>query len=390
MLASANDHKTFVFYLVPEFTLLAFSSAIEVLRLANQVVGHQRYRWRLVSAEGHPVTASNGVCLSVDRSLAEERARQHDRPSMALVCSGRRVEDRTDRSLEAWLRDCHRQRISLGALCTGAYILAKSGLLENRRCAIHWENSPAFAEQFDRSVLTCGIFEVDDGIHTCAGGAASFDMMVHLVGRELGPRVAAEICNQALVSRLRDSTERQRLPFAFPQGVNNPIIKAAVNLMADNLSEPITLAELGLRLRLSRRQIERVFQNELHCSPARYYLKLRLERAKLLLTQTSMAVVDVAVACGFVSASHFSRCYRVLEGRTPQAERKSWMPRSAHWGDGGSIVATKAIPGQSAAGSLIESCRAGRDASASAGGICLSRRRHSPPCRWQTRRANRS
>lgn len=314
---------------------------MEALRLANQVVGYEHYRWRLVSTDGNAVTASNGVRVSVDRSLAEERARQNDqsKADMALVCSGRRVEDYADRSLEAWLRECRRRRIALGALCTGAYLLARSGILENRRCTIHWENSPAFAEQFDRSALTSGIFEIDDGIHTCAGGAASFDMMLHLVGRELGPRVAAEICSQALVSRLRDSTERQRLPFACPHGVNNPIIKAAVNLMEDNLSEPITLAELGLRLRLSRRQIERVFQNELHYSPARYYLKLRLERAKLLLTQTSMAVVDVAVACGFVSASHFSKCYRTLEGRTPQADRKLWVPRSSQWDDGGSIAA---------------------------------------------------
>ena len=341
MLASANDRKTFVFYLVPEFTLLAFSSAIEALRLANQAVGYEHYSWRLLSADGGPVAASNGVLVSVDRSLAEEQARQQNlyKTDMALVCSGCRVERYADRSLEAWLRECRRGRIAVGALCTGAYILAKSGLLENRRCAIHWENSPAFSEQFNGSALTSGIFEVDDGIHTCAGGAASFDMMVHLVGRELGSRVAAEICSQALVSRLRDSTERQRLPFAFPQGVNNPIIKAAINLMEDNLSEPITLTELGHQLRLSRRQIERVFQNQLRCSPARYYLKLRLERAKLLLTQTSMTVVEVAVACGFVSSSHFSKCYRELEGRTPQADRKSWTPRLMHWSDCGSMAA---------------------------------------------------
>jgi len=338
---SANDRKTFVFYLVPEFTLLAFSSAIEALRLTNQVVGYEHYSWRLVSADGNPVAASNGVRVSVDRSLGEERARQQglSKSDMVLVCSGRHVERYADRSLEAWLRECRRRRISLGALCTGAHLLARSGILENRRCTIHWENAPAFAEQFDGSDVTSGIFEVDDDIYTCAGGVASFDMMLHLVGHDFGPRVAAEICSQALVSRLRDSTERQRLPFAFPQGVNNPIIKAAVNLMEDNLSEPITLAELGLRLRLSRRQIERVFQNELHCSPARYYLKLRLERAKLLLTQTSMAVLEVAVACGFVSASHFSKCYRLIEGRTPQADRKSWTPRSAHWGNGGPMAA---------------------------------------------------
>lgn len=341
------DDKTFVFYLVPEFTLLAFSSAIEALRLANQVAGYQHYRWRLVSADGRPVIASNGICISVDSSLAEERARRYDlpKPVMALVCSGRRVEEYANKSMEAWLRECRRRKISVGALCTGAYLLARSGMLQERRCTIRWENSPAFAERFNGSALTSGIFEVDDGIYTCAGGAASFDMMLHLIGEELGSRIAAEICSQALITRLRDKTERQRLPFASPHGVNNPIIKAAVNLMEDNLSAPISLAELGLRLHLSRRQIERLFQNELHCSPARYYLKLRLERAKLLLTQTSMAIVEVAVACGFVSASHFSKCYRLLEGRTPQAERKSWTPQSALWSESDSMALTSAWRG---------------------------------------------
>ena len=351
MLAPGQDHRTFVFYLVPEFTLLAFSSAIEALRLANQVIGHEQYRWRLVSADGHPVMASNGICISAGRSLPEERARQYElpKPFMALVCSGRRVAEHADRSTEAWLRECRRRGIAVGALCTGTYLLARSGIIGERRCTIHWENSPAFAEQFNGSSLTSGLFEVDDGIYTCAGGAASFDMMLHLIGQEHGPRIVAEICSQALISRLRDKSERQRLPFASAQGVSNPIIKAAVHLMEDNLSDPIPLAELSRRLRLSRRQIERLFQNELQFSPARYYLKLRLERARLLLTQTSMAVVEIAVACGFVSASHFTKCYRLIDGRTPQSERKSLPPPPAHRSGGElTVPSTLSKPAQTA------------------------------------------
>lgn len=331
MLASEQDRKTFVFYLVPEFTLLAFSSAIEVLRLANQVAGREYYRWRLVSADGHPVVASNGTRISVDHSLDKERAGHHDlpKPFMALICSGHRVEDYVDKSMGAWLRECRRMKISVGALCTGTYLLARSGILEHRRCTIHWEHSPAFAERFNSNTTTSGIFEIDDGIYTCAGGAASFDMMLHIIGHEVGPRTAAAICSQALIMRQRDKSERQRLAFAAAQGVNSRVIRAAVDLMEDNLANPVPLAKLGSRLGLSRRQVERLFRNELQCSPARYYLQLRLERAKLLLTQTTMPVVEIAVACGFVSASHFSKCYRTREGKAPQAERRSWGQRAA-------------------------------------------------------------
>ncbi|KUM24388.1 AraC family transcriptional regulator [Mesorhizobium loti] len=325
MLTPSQEQKTFVFYLVPEFTLLAFSSAIEVLRLANQVTGHEHYRWRLISADGQPVIASNGVYVSVDSSLATERILLFglQKPFMSLVCSGRRVQDYTNRSMDAWLRECRRMRIHVAGLCTGTYLLARAGILQDRRCTIHWENSPAFAEQFNRSALTAGIFEFDDGIYTSAG-TGSFDMMLHIVRQAFGSKTAAEICSQALIMRMRDKSERQRLAFASSQGVNNAIIQAAVHLMEDNMSSPISLTEVGFRLHLSRRQIERLFRNQLSCSPARYYLKLRIERAKLLLTQTAMPVVDVAVACGFVSASHFSKCYRQIEGNSPQADRKLW------------------------------------------------------------------
>lgn len=324
-MTSPDRETTIAFYLVPEFTMLAFTSAIEPLRLTNQVVGFGAYKWRLISLDGGNVRASCGVSVSADHSLTEERALNFTerRSRMVIVCGGKNIEKHYSRPLGGWLRECRQSGGSVGALCTGAHILAEAGLLQDRRCTIHWEKYPVFAERFATISPSSGIYEVDNGIYTCAGGAASFDMMLHLIEQRFGPAVTTAICHQALIGRVRDKAERQRLPFASSREVVNPALRAAVIQMEENLAEPIPLTALAARLHLSRRQVERLFHRELGCSPARYYLGLRLERAKLLLSQTAMPIIDIAIACGFVSASHFSKCYRAQEGISPQESRKA-------------------------------------------------------------------
>lgn len=317
------EQRLFAFYLVPEFTMLAFSSAVEALRLANAVVGYEAYSWRVVSSDGAKVRASCGLALEADNSVAVERQHLTSRlrPSVSVICGGKHVERHIDRAADAWLRECRNRGVAVAGLCTGAHVLAKAGLLDERKCAIHWENQPGFAERFGAANASSGIYEVDGNIYTCAGGTASFDMMLHIIGRDFDESVVSGICELALVDRVRDPGERQRLPFAQRIGVRDPIVLKLVEKMEKSLTEPMQVEELTASIGLSRRQVERLFRNELRCSPARYYLKLRLERAQLLLVQSTMPVVEVAIACGFVSASHFSKCYRETFGCSPQEAR---------------------------------------------------------------------
>lgn len=332
--ASQREKAVFVFYLVPEFTMLAFSAAIEALRLANQVIGYDAYAWRIVSANGSAISASCGLSINVDCSLSMERAAllASSKPRMAIVVSGRNVDRYGDRSMEAWLRESRKRGVLVGALCTGSHLLAKAGVLDHRNCTIHWENYPAFVEQFHKAIPSSSIYEIDDGIYTSAGGTASFDMMLHVIVQDFGTKIAMSICHQALLGRVRDKSERQRVPFSLPQGVDNIAIKVIIANMEEHLAEPLSIERLASQVNLSRRQMERLFRQSLDCSPARYYLKLRVERAKFLLTQTSMAVVEVAVACGFVSASHFAQAYRSIEGCSPHDSRKSALPEWADLG----------------------------------------------------------
>ncbi len=323
MSSSSGIKRSIVFYLVPEFSMIAFSMAIEPLRLANRMLGHECYRWRLASSDGQPVAASNRVLVAADTSLADERRNLSgiNRPTMVFVCSGVNVEKFNNKSALAWLREEHNRGVAVGGLCTGAHILAMAGLLSGRRCAIHWENLPGFSEAFPKADVYADLYEIDGTIHTCAGGTAALDMMLSLIGKDHDDTLVNRICEMALTDRVRNAHDRQRLPLRARLGVQNSKVLSIIELMEANLSEPLSLIEIADDADLSRRQIERLFRQEMGRSPARYYLEIRLDRARHLLLQSSMPVVEVAVACGFVSASHFSKCYRELYNRSPQQER---------------------------------------------------------------------
>jgi len=320
--------QSIYFLLVPRFSMIAFSMAIEALRLTNRVMGHAVYDWHLVSKGGEPVQASNGVVVGVDRDLEEVRRACMDptRTRMVLVCSGVEVEQFDDSSVFAWLRRMYSQGVSIGGLCTGAWILARSGLLNNRRCAIHWENLPGFAERFPDAFVKSCLFEVDQNIYTCAGGTASLDMMLHLIGIAQGEHVIARVCEQCLIDRIRPPHDRQRLPIGARIGVQNQRLLSIIELMEANIAEPLSLEEISQVTAISRRHVERLFRQHLGRSPARYYLDVRLERARRLLRHSNLPIVEVAIAAGFVSASHFSKRYRERYGGTPQADRQEYEP----------------------------------------------------------------
>ena len=315
--------RSIVFYLVPDFSMIAFTTAIEPLRLANRCLGYEAYTWRLASAKGGTITASNGVECRVQTSLDEERRLMtgEGRPSMIFVCSGINVENHVSKTVNAWLREEYNRGVTIGGMCTGAHILASAGLLSNKRAAIHWENLPGFSEAFPKVNVYADLYEVDSNIYTCAGGTASLDMMLTLISEDFGDALVNRVCEQILTDRVRSPTDRQRLPLRARLGFQNNKVLSIIELMEANLSEPLSLLDIADHVDLSRRQIERLFRLEMGRSPARYYLEIRLDRARHLLLQSSMPVVEVAVACGFVSASHFSKCYRELYMKSPQQER---------------------------------------------------------------------
>lgn len=320
--AGQRTGRQFVFYLCPNFSMIAFANALEPLRLANRHLGRPFYRWRVTCANGDSEVASNGVTVKVDHALGEERRLSAmTRPDFVFVCAGLHVERFDTRAVRPWLRQLHSAGVAIGGLCTGSWVLAEAGLLDGERCSIHWETLPSFAERFPEASVYADLYEVSNNIYTCPGGTASLDLMLAIIQADHDETVVMRICEQCLADRVRASGDRQRLPLRARLGLNNAKLMSIIELMEANVEDPLTLVEIASFVGLSRRQVERLFRQGVGMSPARYYLQIRLERARHLLMQSSLPIVDVAVACGFVSASHFSKCFREEYGQSPLSAR---------------------------------------------------------------------
>jgi AraC family transcriptional regulator, glycine betaine-responsive activator len=305
------------FFLVPNFTMMAFTSAIEPLRLANQVTERPLYVWRLFSSDGGAVAASNGVEVRVDEPFAQARDL-----SAAILCAGNGVQNLDHRDVMAVLRRLSSFGTSLGAVCTGTYVLAKAGLLEGYQSTIHWENQASLTAEFPQLDITSELFEIDRNRFTCAGGTAAADMMLSIIARDHGQTLATAVTDQLIHHRIREASERQRMDLRTRLGVAHPRLLAVVARMEETIETPLSCTELASEAGVSPRQLERLFAKYLGHSPTRHYLTVRLDRARFLLQQTSQPILSVAMACGFVSASHFSKSYNEHFGHTPSTERK--------------------------------------------------------------------
>ena len=303
--------------LVPDFSMMAFTSLVEPMRIANRSSGKVLYRWHVLSQDGEPVEASNGL-----RVLADGTYRSADRLSATIVCAGERVPRYDHRELIAVLRRMSLFGSAIGAACTGTYVLAKAGLINEHRATIHWEDYPSLMSDFPELDISQQLFEIDRNRFTCAGGTAAIDMMLALIARDHGVELAAQVTDILVHHRMRESSERQRMDLRSRLGVAHPKLLSVVKRMEETVDSPISCAELARQEGISTRQLERLFSKYLGHSPTRHYLAVRLERARFLLLQTSMPILSVAMACGFVSASHFSKSYHEFFRRTPSAERR--------------------------------------------------------------------
>ena len=304
------------FLLIPNFSMMAFTAAVEPLRAANRLSGRTLYTWRILSRDGGTVAASNGIEIAATWAIAHA---EHCR--IVVVVSGIDVQHFRDDRVFGFLRRVNRQGSMIGALCTGSHLLARAGLLQNRRCTIHWENLGGFIEEFPDIEVSSDIYQIDRDRMTCSGGTATLDLFLHLISCQHGRQLASDVAEQFIHDRIREPHDHQRMELRARLGVTHPKLITVISDMEDNLEEPLSQTGLAQRASLSTRQLERLFRKYLSETPTRYYLNLRMQRARQLLLQTSMSVLSVALACGFVSASHFSKCYREIYGKTPRAER---------------------------------------------------------------------
>ncbi len=319
------DHpitQRFGFVLLPRYSMIALSSMLEPLRMANQLSRLNLYEWVILTTDGRPVSASNGLAIPADAAV--DAVRDLD---LVCVCGGMDVRSTGDRKLFTWLHRQARKHAILAGVCTGSNLLARAGLLDGYRATIHWENIAGMREEFPAVFSTDELFVMDRDRYTCSGGIAPLDMILNLISQQHGIELAAGISEEFIHDRIRTTNDQQRTPLKLSIGLGHSKLVEAVTLMENNIEEPIPAEELARYVNVSRRQLERLFKKYLNCVPSRYYLKLRLGRARQLLLQTDMSITAVAVTCGFASTPHFSKCYRDLYGWSPTRERHLSAPQ---------------------------------------------------------------
>lgn len=305
------------FFLCPGFASIGFVCALEVLRAANKLSGRELYRWHVMSEAGGLVPSNNDL-----ETLTNEGPLAGQKFQLVIVVSGTYPDRATGPQARNRLRDLARHGSAIGGISTGAWVMAQAGLLEGYRCSIHWENAASFAEEFPMIEMSRAVFEIDRDRYTCAGGTSSLDMMLQLVAREHGHDLATQIAHFYQHERIRSAGDLQSEARHTVIRIKSEKLLRVINVMEANVEQPLNSTELASYAEITPRQLQRLFKEHTGYSPNRYYLDLRLRHARLLLLQTAMPVIDVAVAAGFVSHAHFSKCYRQLFEVTPTEERR--------------------------------------------------------------------
>ena len=304
--------RSYAFLLLRDFTLLAFSSAIEPFRIANQISQKPLYHWSVVSEDGGPVRSSCGIQVAVDAPLEDV-----GRKTTIFACSGNLRGGNPSKSTLAYLHWHHRTGGLLGGICTGAVALAKAGLLEGRAFTLHWECHPGFIELFPRLAPSKRRFEIDGRIMTCAGGAAAADMAIAVIREDHGEAFAAVVADMCLLRDDAGANLGQRMSIGAALHSRNPGLIEIVKRMSENIEVPVSMEDLAASVGYSVRHIERQFRNCLGETPTRFYLNLRLDRARSLITETDLTLFEIAAASGFNSKSHFAKVFTKRFGVTP-------------------------------------------------------------------------
>jgi transcriptional regulator GlxA family with amidase domain len=307
----------FGFLLIDDFALMSFASAVEPLRAANILASQELYSWSHISTGARAIVASNGVSVKADRTVGDKAS--YD---TVLVCAGGNPSSFDDKKTLSWLRRLARSGCEIGGISGGPFILATAELLDGYQFTIHWEHLAALAENFPDLTPARSLFVIDRARLTCGGGVAPLDMMHAIIRRDHGQKLAARVSDWFLQTAVRVGDSTQRMSLRERIGTSNRGLIAAIDMMERNLSDPAPRKELAKTASVSVRQLERLFASHLGVTIDRHYVSLRVAKARSLLRQTSLPIMQIGIECGFSDASHFARVYRQFFGMSPSAERK--------------------------------------------------------------------
>jgi transcriptional regulator GlxA family with amidase domain len=320
--AGRRATSKFLVLLLPGFSQLCLSSLFDPLMLANTLAGQMLFQWRLMSLDGRSVESASGISVEVSgNSLQQQMAMVLDPGTAVMICAGEGVEKQSSHELRAFLRRAHSTGLPIYALGTATWLLADAAVVGLARCTIHWGKMAALSETFYDLAVDDALFVRDGHIVTCAGEFAAFDLAMDLIKERCGTAILRSICQHVTADRWRDGAGCQSVPPGLRYGKAGKTLLRIIKLMEKNIEDPLLLEEIAARVCLSRRQIERLFERHLSTTPRRHYATIKLRRARQLIELTDMPVTDVAIACGFVSPSYFSKSFKEHFNILPSALR---------------------------------------------------------------------
>ncbi|MCV3244046.1 GlxA family transcriptional regulator [Mesorhizobium sp. ZC-5] len=312
------EKRVYGFLLLDQYPLLPVAGMIDILRDADYVTDRVNHQWFTISVDSREVVAMNGLRSICDYTV--ETAPQCDVVVVCAALGGHLFED--DR-LFRWLRSRYAQHTTVGAIATGTWVLAKAGLLSNHRCTLHWEDIPAFEEQYPRLTVERSLFVRDRQIFTCSGGTAAIDLFLQLVSETLGPEVSSDVARQILYQTIRQGSEVVPIKESPFRRIGNQALRKAAQLMHDNVDFPLSIETIAARSGTSQKQLERLFDQHFRTTPQLHYRAVRLDQARALVRLTEFAIWEIAIATGFSTPQYLSKCYRARFGISPSQERRN-------------------------------------------------------------------
>ena len=306
----------FTFVLIPRFSLLALSCAIDVLRAANSDLGEEAYHWQLASADTPEVESSSGIALKVTplHELAPSR--------VIAVCGGDGSHNYESEKLTHWLRAESRKDILIGSFSDGAFVLAAAGLFHGYRSTIHWKCQDAYRIRYPDLDVKASILELDRRRFSCAGGTSSLDLMLHFIREDHGSEAVIKITDNYFHATVRDSSQGQHMAEAYRHAGKSRVLAEALALMTANLDQNLSIAAISEAVGTSHRSLDRLFQKHLGATPGQHFRALRLSRASALLQQTGLPISQIALNCGFSTTSHLGRYFNKEYGLSPKQYRQ--------------------------------------------------------------------
>jgi transcriptional regulator GlxA family with amidase domain len=302
--------------LIPDFALMSYACVVEPLRAANLMAGRELYRWMHIASHAKNVSASCGAVVPCDATI-----REVGKLDLLLVCAGGDPAAFADRATFAWLRRLAVGGTRVGGVSGGPFVLANAGIMDGIRMTIHWRHAQALLEAHPNILLTRSLFIIDRNRLTCAGGTAPLDMMHALIAERHGAELARRVSDWFLHTEIRSAKGEQRASAVERYGVHSAALVAALELMERHSGKPLRRNQVAQRIGISTRQLDRLFSDKLNRSFQSLYRGIRLERSRELLQRSSATITEIAVACGFSSASYFTRVYKGQFGTTPSIDR---------------------------------------------------------------------